>query len=325
MILIIGAGAVGTALATGLASAKRDVALYVRPKDVSAFNGAGQLRLDTQSGSTQAALPPLVRDLDLAGVDYLLICVKSGALPALMEQLPRQIPSGCTVVCTLNGVEALRQLRIRWPQAAITPLSVMSNSQLVAPLHARLTTRAELVVGGGDAALKARLANVGFDIKLADGDEAVWGKLLINLSSAICALTRATFKDLLQDPHLRAIYVSALDEAISTMNAAGIAWKLPLIVPSGMYRWMLNYAAPLPWWFAKYRNGVGEGAYPSMVADVNAGRLTEVQELNGEIVRLGKQTGIATPINARLLALIESEHSSEPIQPFGLRKKLKIS
>lgn len=325
MILIIGAGAVGTALATGLANAKQDVALYARPKDISVFNCAGQLRLDTRSGSTQTGLPPLTEDLGLVGVDYLLICVKSAALPALMDQLPGQIPSTCTVVSTLNGVEALRQLRSRWPQAAITPLSVMSNSQLVAPLHARLTTRAELLVGGKDESLKACLLGAGFDIHLAKGDEAVWGKLLINLSSAICALTRATFKDLLLNPHLRAIYVSVLDEASATMNAAGIAWKLPLIVPYGMYRWMLRNAGPLPWWFAKYRNGVGEGAYPSMVADVNADRHTEVQQLNGEIVRLGKQTGIATPINAGLLALIESEQSARPIQPLSLRNMLKIS
>jgi 2-dehydropantoate 2-reductase len=230
----------------------------------------------------------------------------------------------CTLVSTLNGVAPLRLLRERRPAARVVPMSVMMNSQLDGPLHARLTTRAEIVLGTEDASLLARFSGLGITVKQAPGDAGVWGKLLINLANAICALTRTAFHQLFTDPALRRVYVAVLDEATATMNASGIAWKLPLVVPYGAYRWMLLHGGPLPWWFAKYRNGVREGAYPSMVADVQAGRRTEVEQLNGEIVRLGRKAGFATPVNARIVQLIQASPSPARLSPAELRDALSL-
>ncbi len=327
MILILGSGAVGTVLAGRLVAAGRDVRLYVRQRDVSIFQSVESLRIDAEERAamnTRIAVPSLCTELNLGDVNYLVICVKSAALAGLLESLPEQLPSGCRVVSTLNGISALRQIRHRWPGAEIIPLSIMMNIQLLGPLHAALTTRAEVVVGGGATDFQAQLQGSGLHAKLASGDEAVWGKLLINLANAVCALCHATFEDLFRNTELRQIYVGVLDEATAAMNAAGVQWKLPLLVPYSIYRWMLLYAGPLPWWFAKYRNGVRSGAYPSMVSDIEAGRVTEVRELNGEIARMGKAHNIATPINTRLMQLIESSGASPRMSPSQLKQKLKI-
>ena len=307
MILIVGAGAVGTILATHLAAAGRDVRLYARPKDVGRFDAIAQLRTEFPDGrrpALTAPRPPLVTTLDLQGVEALVIGVKYPDLARLIDGLPDPIPSGCTLVSTLNGYAPLRVLREKRPTARVVPMSVMMNGQLLAPLHARLATRAEIVLGDAEAALLARFDVAGMIVKASRGDEAVWGKLLINLANAICALTRTTFKDLFLDPDLRRIYVAVLDEATGALDAARLPWKLPLVLPYRAYRWALLHGGPLPWWFAKYRNGVREGAYPSMVSDVEAGKATEVEQLNGEVVRLGQQSGFATPVNANLVALM---------------------
>lgn len=327
MILIVGAGAIGTILATHLAAAGRSVGLYTRPKDMDRFSDISQLRVDfpgDRKPSLLGARPALIKTLDLQEITQLLIGVKYPNLSALLDQLPATIPKSCTLVSMLNGVAPLRLLRERLPDARIVPMSVMMNGQLLGPLHARLSTRAEIVIGSRDEQIVAPYRDIGIAVKTADGDAAVWGKLLINLANAVCALTRTDFRTLFVDRDLRRIYVAILDETTASLGAAGIAWKLPLIVPYPAYRAMLLHGGPLPWWFAKYRNGVRAGAYPSMVADVEAGRTTEVDQLNGEIVRLGLQRNIPTPVNTRITELIGSARTPQPMSPAELRHALQL-
>lgn len=326
MILIAGAGAVGTILATHLAAAGRHVGLYARPQDRARFESVAELRVDLPGGGQRRApRPDLVHTLSLEGVSILVLAVKFPALDALLDALPDPIPAHCTVVSTLNGVAPLRRIRERRPTATVVPMSVMMNMQSAGPLHVALTTRAEIVLGGhGSAAVRAAFEHIGLDLRHSQGDAGVWGKLLINLANAICALTRTTFRDLFLDRDLRRIYVAALDEATAVLDRGGIPWELPLAVPYGLYRWMLLHGGPLPWWVARLRNGVREGAYPSMVADVEAGRRTEVAQLNGEIVWLGTQLDIATPVNAGLMAHVEAAPGPARWTPGALRRALGL-
>lgn len=308
MILIVGTGAVGTVLATQLLLGRQSVALYARPKDRARFSGIEELKLEfvgNNKPARQVARPDLRDSLDLDGIDFLLLAIKARDVGALIQSLPRNLPRGLRLLSTLNGIAPLRQLRSAFPGAAITPVSIMFNVQSEAPLHARLTTRPEVIVGGMDQQSADLLTGTDLVVRMAEGDSAVWGKLMINLANAICAITHSTFRDLFTDPNLRQVYVRALDETVDTLNATATSWKLPLIIPFPVYRFLLLHGGPLPWWFAHYRNGVGEGAFPSMVADLRAGRTTEIEELNGEIVRMGVANGCATPTNSRLVELVK--------------------
>ena len=327
MMLVIGLGAVGSLLATYLSAAGRDLALYTRPKDEARFQALAQMQIDFADPgqpALSAPRPPLATTLDLRTVRYLLICVKFPDLDALLAQLPAALPPQCIVLSTLNGVAPLRKLRLRFPLSEVLPLSVMMNGQWLAPLHVKLTTRAEIVIGSRQPALLEFFRGSGLVVKAVEGDAAVWGKLLINLANAICALTRTDFQALFTDRDLRRIYVAVLDEATNSMRHAGVVWQLPLILPYPIYRWMLLHGGPLPWWFARFRNGVRPGAYPSMVADVEAGRVTEVEQLNGEICTLGAHPGYATPINQQIVQMIQSSASPEPISAAELRRLLGV-
>lgn len=307
MILLIGAGAVGTILAAHLAAAgKTPLKLYARPKDQAAFAGIREIRVDPATpgeAALTAPVPALTDSLSLDGVEYLVICVKYPALDKLLSELP-PVPPTCTIVSTLNGVEPLRLIRRRLPQARVIPMSVMYNGQLPGPLHAHITTRAEVIVGGGDTRLSASFGDTGIKVSGAQGDSAVWGKLLINLANAICATTHKTFKDLLSDHDLRVIYTAVLDEATAVLKASGNAYQLPIAVPYPIYRQIILRGGPLPWWFARAKNGLREGAYPSMVSDVEQGRPTEVQQLNGEIAALAREHGLAAPVNTRIAGIV---------------------
>ena len=329
MILLVGAGAVGTILATHLARAgKLPLRLYARSKDLAAFAAVPELRVDPASRGRpvlRAARPPLVDTLDLAGVDYLFLCVKFPALPALLDQIGT-VPPGCTLVSTLNGVAPLRLIRERFPQARVVPMTIMYNGQLPGPLHAQITTRAEIIVGSTDARLLGSFDGSGMRVLQAEGDSAVWGKLLINLANAVCAITHGTFRDLLSDHDLRVIYTAVLDEATQVLTASGHAYQLPIAIPYRWYRQLILRGGPIPWWFAQIKNGVREGAYPSMVSDVEQGRATEVDQLNGEIAALAQQQRLTAPVNAALARIVAGMHGQRPsyLTPSQLRRHLGL-
>lgn len=321
MILTIGAGAVGTVLLGALGRhPAADLALYARPKDRAAFEAAPGVRVEDAQGRPvfTAPRPRLVDRLDLQGVDHLLLCVKHGALAPLLEQLPQPsaFPPGCTVVCTLNGVDALRMLRRQLPGVRILPMTIMFNAQWRSPLQAQLATKPALVLGGtGDAALAAAFQGSGMAVARARGDEAVWGKLLINLANAICAVTHATIQDLLTVPALREACAASIEEALAVLRAAGIAFEWPMPIPPSAYLALLRRGGPVTWWLARARNGVREGSYPSMVADIDQRRTTEVLLLNGEIARLGEATGVPTPVASRLVSMVQALEHSPAAQP----------
>jgi 2-dehydropantoate 2-reductase len=315
MILIVGAGAVGTTLAAFWAAGHKLVGLYARPKDAAVFGAVAQIRVEpARAGGAVIAAPrpTLVRSLDLAGVQAVVLGVKYPALDAVMDALPSSLPAGCTIVSTLNGLESVRRLRQRFPGSPVVPMSVMFNAQVLGPLHTAITTRPEVVLGSRDPALAALLGNCGLKLTTTQGEAVAWGKLLINLANPICALTHLTFRELFLDPDMKRVYTAILDEATGALAAAGIPFHLPLVVPYSAYRWMLLHGGALPWWFAKLKNGLNEKVYPSMVSDVDAGRTTEIAYLNGEIVRVGREAGFATPLNARLVEWVEAARGQAP-------------
>lgn len=312
MMMLVGNGAVGATLAAfAVAAGREPVTLYARDKDQARFSACESLRVDRAGAPLVVPRPPLRTTLALEDVEYLVIGVKHPQLDALIDALS-PVPASCTVVSTLNGLAALRRLRERLPDTRIVPLTVMFNAQLSGVLHTELTTRAQLIVGGDDHRLQRAFAAPGVAVHRTRGEASAWGKLLINLANAICALTHATFEDLFRAGDLRAVYVAVLDEAVGILRRTGTAFDLPMPIPYPLYRALLAGRTQLPWHFARRRNGLREHAYPSMVADVEHGKPTEVHELNGEIVRLAQAHGLTAPLNTALIEMIEGMAGRQP-------------
>lgn len=311
-VAIIGAGAVGCVLAAFLIQAGRcQLQLLARPVDRERWAHCPGLRIQQGPGELQTPLPVLAEAAVLANVDYLLLCVKQTQLDAVLDALP-PLAARCTVVSTLNGPGALARIRARLPQARLIAMPVMFNAQLLAPLQARLSTTPRVLLPPEAEALRAAFSGSGLKTDRSQGEASLWGKLLINLANAIGALTHSDFRALLTRPALRRAYAAVLDEAIQTLAAAGQAYALPMPVPLAIYRRLLAGRSPLPWWFARLRNGLRAGAYPSMVADLEQGRDTEVRELNGAIVQLAATLGREAPLNRRLCELVEARRGQSP-------------
>jgi 2-dehydropantoate 2-reductase len=288
-----------------------------------------QLTVDRVLGSAPLIVPKpeLTTKLDVSGVDYLLICVKHAALDEVLLQLPSTLPHGLTLVSTLNGISALPRIRQRYPADRVANMTIMFNAQLLSPLHTHITTKPLVLIDSADPKLLGLFDNSNMQVKRADGEATAWGKLLINLANAVCAITHTTFKDLLTQRDMRAIYTAALDEAVGLLSYAGIPFQLSMPWPYQLFRQILLHGGPLSWWLAKVKNGIQNGSYPSMVVDIEIGRKTEVDQINGEIVAVGRAQKWPTPINDELVNLVRSlEGNLSPayLKPSELRARLRI-
>lgn len=308
MQLIIGPGAVGTVLTAYLRQAGQSVKLRVREEDVPGLQGSSHVLVDRVRGRPPVRVPkpPMSTATDLDGVDTVFICVKHPDLPDVLDAFPEQVPGTTTIVPCLNGVGAAQRIRQRFPGVPVAPLTVMFNAQLLEPLHARISTKPNVLINTDDKALLGLFDGSGMQVERVRDEAAAWGKLLINLVNGVCALTDTTFYDVLSDGDLRAIFVRLLDEATAVLDKSAARYRLPVGLPYPVYRRLLTATGAAPWWLEKYRAGLTKSSYPSMVADLRAGRRTEIDELNGEIVRLGQLTGMPTPVNARLVEMVHT-------------------
>lgn len=314
MDLIIGAGAVGTSIAAFLIQAGRQVCLYVRPEKIELFNSqAITLNYVYNGKQTQVPSPKIVNKIDLTDVENIFIAVKHRSLPEVFALLPSQIPPNCTVVPCLNGVQIKEKFQAHFKNACITPITVMYNAQLLSPLQVHITTKPQLLAN-------ERVANIiklfrPSDVQTRLGNDAQeWGKLLINLNNSICALTLTTFKDVLTDIYLRQIMAVLLDEASQVLDRAHISYRLPTAIPIPLqfYKFFLTKSRILPLLAGRILARVSEKSYPSMVADIQNNVLTEVDQINGELIKLANQHHLDMPVNRKIIALVKDLEKQQP-------------
>lgn len=320
MNLIIGTGAVGTVLAAYLTRARQKVHCCVQESELAEFEAARVIKLERVTGGPplEFSAPPLSVHPNLDGIDYVFICVKYPDLAAVIDQLPAKLPEGVTLVACMNGIGAAHQLRQRFPDTPVAQMTIMFNARLYEPLHVRITTRPEVHINTDDKALLKLFDKSGMTVHRAEDESVAWGRLLISLQNAVCAVTRSGFKAVYTNRDLNHVLLASVDEAVHVLDHASIRYRLPVPLPYPLIRRFLR-SGRFAWWWGKLRAGWTEESCPSMVADLDRGQRTEIDQLNGEIVRIGREQGLPTPVNSRIVELVhEMEgrpggHSKTPL------------
>ena len=175
----------------------------------------------------------------------------------------------------------------------------------------QLTSGPVAVERDGVPGLVSALRDAGLDVVEAPDMEAVqWAKLVLNLNNAVNALSGLPLAAQLSQRRHRKVLAAAMNEAWACLDAAGIR-------PAAIGRMRPRLAPrilPLPDWLFRLLAApmirIDPAARSSMADDLERGRPTEVQDINGEIVALGRKMGIPTPVNERLVAAVEQWRSS---------------
>ena len=132
------------------------------------------------------------------------------------------------------------------------------------------------------------------------------GKLLLNLTNAVNVLSGLPLREMLLDHGWRRVMAAQMREALRVLRRAGLAVQVPAAAPGWLIPWILRLPTPLFSRVAAPMLVVDGQARTSMVGDLEAGRTTEIAFFQGEIVRLGRVQGVATPVNARVAELVRA-------------------
>jgi 2-dehydropantoate 2-reductase len=125
----------------------------------------------------------------------------------------------------------------------------------------------------------------------------MWDKLLVNVATgALSGITRLTYGDLYAVPEVEACAVAAVAEAMAVAKAAGIA---------------LGSTEPRQAW-VKAADGLPAAFKASMLQSLEKGSVTEIDFVNGAVVRWGAKYGVPTPVNQALVACIKGIERALP-------------
>lgn len=327
-VAILGAGSVGCFIGGAWASTGIPVTFIGRQKLAKDVDRHG-LTLSDYSG-WQAHLPPGEVDYRcgpeaLEQAQVIALCVKSGDTAAAADDIAEHGTPGATVISFQNGVsniDALEQgLGGRFEVArGMVPYNVAYlgdgrfhkgvAGDLYADRRAGARALAE-AAGGGPATLKISDDMLGL----------AWGKLLINLNNAVNALSGRTLQDELKRRDYRRVFAASMREGLDLLKRAEIKpatvgpispQTLPRIIDSP--DWLFNNLFLKRW-------KIDAKARSSMADDLASGRKTEIDYLNGELVRLAERLQRDAPVNRAIVELVhKAEAGAEPLPPAALRR-----
>ncbi|WP_440976916.1 ketopantoate reductase family protein [Pseudoxanthomonas winnipegensis] len=288
-IAVMGAGAVGCYYGAMLARAGHAVTLIGRAPLVEAVQAHG-LRLESAAFDGVVALQASTDAAAAAEAELVLCCVKSGDTETAGAALAPWLAPQAQVLSLQNGVDNAARLA-QALQHPVIPTVVYVGTEMAGPAHVRHHGRGDLVIGAGatSAALAAMLTEAGIPSEVSDRvAEALWAKLVINCCyNALSAISQQPYGLLVQVPGIKDTMRAVFDECTTVAAAASIT------LPDDL--WDATYGLA--------RNMAGQRS--STAQDLARGRPSEIDHLNGAVVRLGREHGIATPVNHTLWSLVK--------------------
>jgi len=307
-IVVAGAGAIGCFLGGLLASGGRQVTLLVRPRIHAEIHGHGLSLTDFGGLAVQIAAEELSVTEDprcLSKADVVLVTVKSGDTAEMARLIDKYAPVKCPVISLQNGLgnaDALLEVLSAYDvRAGMIPFNVVPMGQ--GGFHR--ATSGDIVIMAGPGELGGLLTVPHLTTTESRDIESVqWGKFLINLNNALNALSGLTLQQQLRDRGWRSLMADQWTEALGVLRAHGIRPASTTPVSVGMIPMILKLPTPIFRRLAASMLTIDAQARTSMALDLMGGRKTEIDALQGEVVRLGREAGIATPICAMIAEVI---------------------
>ena len=287
-IAIIGAGAVGSFYGAMLARAGHKVTLIGRAAHVQAITKDG-LKLNL-SGASHDEIIHLQASTELDAIssaDLVLFCVKSTDTLATAKEISKRLASNAVVMSLQNGVENAALIESQLSQPVI-PSVVYVATELGGPGYVKHHGRGELVIGKSQ------------NLRLKNPEETLSQLVDLFASAQVIVKISEDIRIELYEmmPRLESVLSTQselIKEVISVAKADGVNLSESLL---------LDAVAQIPKTMGSQKSSTAQ--------DMARLKPSEIDHLNGFIVRRGKELGIPTPINQTLYALVKLVESKYP-------------
>jgi len=288
-IAVIGAGAVGCYYGGLLARAGHEVTLVGRPSHVEAINARGLL-LEAQSFTAHVPVEAVTEIARIERPELVLFCVKSGDTETAGAALKVRLAPQAVVLSLQNGYDNAERLARVLGQPVVAAV-VYVGTEMAGPGHVKHHGRGELLIGASPRS--EEIARLLTDAEIPTNvaariEEALWVKLIINCAyNALSAVGPIAYGPMLETDGAREVITSAVHECLAVAKASGVA------VPADTMARILALGATMP------------TQQSSTAQDLARGRPSEIDFLNGYVVRKGADLGVATPTNRALQVVVK--------------------
>ena len=318
-IAVAGAGSIGCFVGGMQAAAGRRVALLARPRVIQEIEDNG-LRLTSFEGLDRTIAPDRLtlsgEPRLLADAGVVLVTVKSADTPEIADLIAAYAPPDAVIVSLQNGIGNASVLRERLPGRRV--LGGMVPFNVIAPSPGRFhrATSGDILVEQDDAGTAERLSVPGLKLRAtSDISGVLWGKLLVNLNNALNALADLPLRQQLAQRPWRLLFADQMAEALAVLKAEGIRPVSTTPIPP---HWMPSLMRLPDALFAILLAGVMKidpDARSSMWEDLQRGRRTEVDHLQGVITEIADRRGLEVPLSRRIVALIRNAEAAAKGSP----------
>jgi len=301
-IVVVGAGAMGSLFAAFLTKSKEELWLLDKNKENAAKINASGISLEGVSGSWQAKPKTTANIEDIGRADLALLCVKAFNTKSAVEQIKPILGQNTKILTLQNGIGNVEIISEIAGENRVIAGVTSQGATLIAAGKIRHAGHGETIIGSIDGktpvelrAIREIFNKVGLETKMSrDIKSLLWSKLIINVGiNALTAITRLPNGKLTEYEGSRRILRDAVTEAsrVAKRKRVKLIFDDPLAKVEAVCQ---DTSANLS----------------SMLQDVLRKKRTEIDFINGVIVRLGQEMGISVPTNKLLLDLVKTIESS---------------
>jgi 2-dehydropantoate 2-reductase len=294
-IAVVGAGAVGGYFGGMFARAGAPTVFIGRKHFADAVTSKG-LVLDKSQGQERSKVNATVDMSAVRDCSLILFCVKANDTTTTAKQMAPFVRPDAVIVCLQNGVDNADRIRVA-TNVIVIPAAVYVAVSVPEPGRVKHLARGDLIIGPpSETATEIANLFVRADIscRISENIEGeLWLKLLCNCAlNAISALGHARYGEIAQSDDAKKLMQDVVDEVLAVAQAARVV--LPGVDDrhSGMAAAM-EIATQMA------------DALSSTAQDLNRGRPTEIDALNGYIARRGVELGVHVPVNHALFTLVK--------------------
>jgi 2-dehydropantoate 2-reductase len=288
-VAVMGAGAVGCYYGGMLARAGHPVTLIGRPAHVEAIRRDGLL-LDTRTFQAHVPVAASTEASAVEGAELVLFCVKSTDTERTAADLEPHLMPGAIVLTLQNGVDNAERLAALLPQE-VAPAVVYVATEMAGPGHLRHHGRGELVIAPSSRSdeIAAMFTRAGMPTEVSGNViGALWMKLILNCAyNALSAITQLPYGRVAQGDGVEGVMRDVVQECLAVAQASGVT------VPGDAWQAVAGLVRTMP------------TQYSSTAQDLARGKRTEIDHLNGYVMRKGASLGVPTPVNRTLHALVK--------------------
>ena len=301
-IAVVGPGAIGSLIGAYLAKSREEIWLLDKNKERSAKLNQTGITVEGVSGSWQVKIRASALPSEIGPMDLIILCVKSFNTKQAVEQIRPMLNPDTKILTLQNGIGNLEIIAELAGDERVLAGVTNQGATLIETGKVRHAGQGETIIGACDGKTPVQLRSireifnkVGLDCKMSrDIKGLLWSKLIINVGiNALSGLTRLPNGKLIAYEGTRRILRDAVTEAVRIVKRKRI--KLIFDDPLAKVEAVCEGT---------------QGNFSSMLQDILKKRRTEIDFINGVIVRLGQELGVDVPANRFLLDLVKTIEAS---------------